>query len=241
MANGLSVQPGLASEKRPLGPFAVSAVGYGAMRLAGPNVFGPPANSDDAVALLRVAIQLGVNHIDTAQYYGPAVVNELIRSALHPYPPDLVLASKVGARRGSRGEIFADDKPSQLREGIEENLQTLGTDCIGVVNLRLMRSATPDAFFEDQLLAMISARQDGLIRAIGLSNVSLVHLLHALKLTDIACVQNEFHVANRTSQPVLDECVRRGIATPHTPSRPSERQVLGRFQRRFSGDEKNAR
>jgi aryl-alcohol dehydrogenase-like predicted oxidoreductase len=204
--------------KRRLGPFKVSAMGLGAMRLAGPNVFGPPANRDDAVALLRAAVESGVDHIDTAQYYGPVVVNELIQEALHPYPPALVLVSKVGARRGSRGEIFADDKPDRLRRGIEENLRTLKTDHIGIVNLRLMTGAGPDSVFDDQLAAMQMARDDGLIRAIGLSNVSLSHLLHALKITEIACVQNAFHPADRTSQPVLDECTRRGIAfVPFAP------------------------
>ena len=205
-------------EERALGPFSVSAVGLGAMRLAGPNVFGPPASRDDALALLRGAIELGVNHIDTAQYYGPVVVNELIRDALHPYPPELVLVSKVGAKRGKRGEVFADDEPNRLRKGIEDNLRTLGANRIEIVNLRLMRRSGPDSLFDDQLEAMIAARDDGLIRAVGLSNVSLEHLLHALKFTEIACVQNAFHPGDRISQPVLDECARRGIAfVPFAP------------------------
>jgi aryl-alcohol dehydrogenase-like predicted oxidoreductase len=207
-----SIGPVAMPEKRALGPFSVSAVGLGAMRLAGPNVFGPPEDHDHAIALLRAAVELGVDHIDTAQYYGPVVVNELIRDALAPYPPELVLVSKVGARRGKRGQIFADDEPAQLRRGIEDNLKTLGTDRIGVVNLRLMRGSGPDVFFEDQLETMMAARDEGLIQAVGLSNVSLPHLLHALKFTQIACVQNSFHLADRTSQPVLDECARRGIA-----------------------------
>jgi aryl-alcohol dehydrogenase-like predicted oxidoreductase len=188
------------------------------MRLAGPNVFGPPANRDDAIAVLRGAVESGVNHIDTAQYYGPVVVNELIRDALYPYRPALVLVSKVGAKRGKRGEVFADDEPARLRQGIEENLRTLGTNSIGIVNLRLMRSSGPDSFFDDQLDAMMAARDDGLIRGVGLSNVSLAHLRHALKFTEIACVQNSFHPADRTSQFVLDECTRRGIAfVPFAP------------------------
>ena len=207
-----------APEKRGLGPYSVAAIGLGTMRLAGPNVFGPPANRDDAVALLRAAVELGVNHLDTAQYYGPVVVNELIRDALHPYPPELVLVSKVGAKRGRRGEVFADDEPGRLREGIEDNLRTLRTDRIDIVNLRLMRRSDPNSLFDDQLGAMMAARDDGLIRAVGLSNVSLEHLLHALKFTEIACVQNAFHPADRTSQPVLDECGRQGIAfVPFAP------------------------
>src|ERR1700722_1626524 len=207
-----------APEKRGLGPYSVAAIGLGTMRLAGPNVFGPPANRDDAVALLRAAVELGVNHLDTAQYYGPVVVNELIRDALHPYPPELVLVSKVGAKRGKRGEVFADDEPGRLRQGIEDNLRTLGTDRIGIVNLRLMRRSGPDSFFDDQLAVMMAARDDGLIRAVGLSNVTRDHLVHALKFTEIACVQNAFHPADRSSQPVLDECVRRNIAfVPFAP------------------------
>ncbi len=188
------------------------------MRLAGPNVFGPPANRADAIALLRAAVDGGVDHIDTAQYYGPNIVNELICEALHPYPPELALVSKVGARRDSRGGIFAADEPTQLRRGIEDNLRTLRVEQLAVVNLRLMRENGPDAFFDDQLGAMISARDDGLIAAIGLSNATLAHVLHALRFTELACVQNAFHLANRGSQSVLDECSRRSIAfVPFSP------------------------
>jgi pyridoxine 4-dehydrogenase len=198
--------------KRPLGPFEVTPVGYGAMRLTGPGIFGPPRNREEAVLLLREAVEAGVDHIDTAEYYGPHVVNELIREAFHAYPPDLVLVSKVGARRDHRGGIFAYDEPAQLRRGIEENLRTLGVDSLPVVNLRLMGGSPPDAFFDAQLAAMSAARDDGLIEAVGLSNVTLAHLVHALRFTDIACVQNSYHPADRRSQPVLEECTRRGIA-----------------------------
>jgi len=206
------------AEKRSLGPFAVSPIGLGAMRLAGPNVFGPPADKGEAIALLRDAVEKGVDHFDTAEYYGPVVVNELIRAALYPYPADLVLVSKVGATRGSRGEIFAADNPQELRRGIEDNLRTLGVDRLAVVNLRLMRASPPDALFDDQLQAMVSARDDGLIGAVGLSNVSPAHLLHALRYVDVACVQNSFSPADRTSGIVLEECTRRGIAfAPFAP------------------------
>jgi len=188
------------------------------MRLAGPNVFGRPASRKDAVGLLRAAVELGVNHIDTAQYYGPAVVNELIREALFPYQSDLVLVSKVGAKRGRRGEVLRDDDPDRLRRGIEDNLRTLGTSQLGIVNVRMMRDSGPDSFFDDQLEVMSGARDEGLIRAIGLSNVSLAHLTHALEFTDIACVQNAFNPVDRTSQPVLEECTRRSIAfVPFAP------------------------
>jgi aryl-alcohol dehydrogenase-like predicted oxidoreductase len=182
------------------------------MRLAGPNVFGPPKDRREAIAVLRQAVAEGVDHIDTAQFYGPDVVNELIREALHPYPPQLVIVSKVGASRDARGGIFAADAPDELRGGIEDNLRTLDLDTLPVVNLRLMRSSGPDAFFDDQLAAMISARDDGLIASIGLSNVTLEHLLYACALTDVACVQNAFHLTDRQAQPVVDECARRKIA-----------------------------
>jgi aryl-alcohol dehydrogenase-like predicted oxidoreductase len=188
------------------------------MRLAGPNVFGPPADWAEAIALLRDAVHNGVDHIDTAEYYGPAVVNQLIREALHPYPSELVLVSKVGAARGPKGEIFAHDQPEQLRSGIEDNLKTLGVDMLAAVNLRLVRASAADALFDDQLGAMIAARDDGLIGAVGLSNISLAHLRHALEFVEVACVQNAFHPADRSSGPVLEECTRRGIAfVPFAP------------------------
>lgn len=198
--------------RRPLGPFSVSAIGFGAMRLAGPGVFGPPRDRVEALAVLRQAVDHGVDHIDTAQFYGPEVVNQLIREALFPYPDQLILVSKVGARRDRQGRILAAQRPAELRQGIEDNLRALGVDSLPVVNLRLIGGSEPDAFFDDQLAAMMAARHDGLIKAIGLSNVTVAHLLHALDVTDVACVQNEFHLANRFSQPVLDECARRGIA-----------------------------
>jgi pyridoxine 4-dehydrogenase len=207
-----------AAHTRSLGPFLVSPIGLGAMRLAGPNVFGPPEDRRAALAVLREAVDRGVDHIDTAQYYGPAIVNELIREALYPYPPELVLVSKVGARRDRSGRVLIDDEPAQLRRGIEENLRTLGLHQLPVVNLRLMRRAGPDALFDDQLAAMIAARDAGAIGAIGLSNTSVAHLLHAVQSVQIACVQNAFHLLNRSSQPVLDECTRRGIAfVPFAP------------------------
>jgi aryl-alcohol dehydrogenase-like predicted oxidoreductase len=198
--------------RRRLGQFSVSAIGFGAMRLAGPGVFGPPKDHDEALSVLREAVDRGVDHIDTAQFYGPDVVNELIRVALHPYPEDLVIVSKVGARRDRQGHVLPAQQPAELRHGIQDNLRTLGIDAIPVVNLRLIGDSGPDTFFDDQLAAMIAARDDGLIRAIGLSNITPAHLLHALRVTDVACVQNEFHLSNRVSQPVLNECTRRGIA-----------------------------
>jgi pyridoxine 4-dehydrogenase len=199
-------------ELRPIGRHQVAPIGFGAMRLAGPGVFGPPSAPAEARLLLREVVNSGVNHIDTAQYYGPGVVNDLIRECLHPYPQDLVLVSKVGARRDRRGAIFGYDEPGQLRLGIEENLRSLAVDSLPVVNLRLMRAGPPDQFFDDQLAAMIKARDDGLIESVGLSNVTVDHLRRAVSVTEIACVQNPYHPANRVSQPVLEECRGRGIA-----------------------------
>jgi pyridoxine 4-dehydrogenase len=203
---------------RPLGPHMVMPIGFGAMRLTGPGIFGPPRDWQAAVRVLKVAVELGVDHIDTAHYYGPAVVNQLIREALAPFPPNLVIVSKVGARRDDRGGIFAYDMPAQLHKGIEENLRALGVDSLPVVNLRLMRATPPDNLFDDQLSAMVAARDAGLIENVGLSNITLDHLTHALQFTNIACVQNSFHPADRRSRPILDECTRQGIAfVPFAP------------------------
>ena len=195
-----------------LGHFSVSRVGFGAMQLPGPGVFGPPRDRDEAVAVLRRAAELGVDHIDTAQFYGPDVANELIRAALHPYPGNLALVSKVGARRDESGGWLHYDEPDQLRRGIEDNLRSLGTGQLAAVNLRLMDGAAPDQRFDDQLGAMITARDEGLIGGVGLSNVTREHLLRALEHTDIACVQNPLNLVDRASMPVLAECSSRGIA-----------------------------
>ncbi len=182
------------------------------MQLPGPGVFGPPRDRDQALAVLRRAVDSGVDHIDTAQYYGPDVANELIRAALYPYPDNLALVSKVGGRRDDTGAWLRDAEPDRLRAGIEDNLRTLGVEQLAAVNLRVMGDDEPDQLFSDQLDAMIAARDDGLIGGIGLSNVSYEQLLHALERTDIACVQNPFNLVDRSSQAVLDECVARDIA-----------------------------
>jgi aryl-alcohol dehydrogenase-like predicted oxidoreductase len=201
-----------------LGPFTVARVGYGAMQLTGPGVFGPPDNRDEAMTVLRTAVDAGVNHIDTAEYYGPTVVNTLIHDALHPYPRDLVIVSKVGARRDETGGVLRYDEPDELRRGIEDNLRTLRVDQLAAVNLRLMDFAVPDARFDGQLAAMVKARDEGLIAGIGLSNISLAHLQRALAVTEIVCVQNSFSLVDRSSGPVLQACIQRGIAfVPYVP------------------------
>jgi pyridoxine 4-dehydrogenase len=202
----------------PLGSFQVGRVGFGAMQLPGPGVFGPPRDHDQAIAVLRRAIELGINHIDTAQFYGPNVANELIREALHPYPADLALVSKVGARRDGAGTWLPAQEPDELRADIEENLRTLGVDRLAAVNLRI-HAGDPTSIgpvdrelFETQLSAMIKARDEGLIGGIGLSSISLEHLQIALDRTEIVCVQNAYNLLDRTWQPILDACLDRGIA-----------------------------
>jgi aryl-alcohol dehydrogenase-like predicted oxidoreductase len=195
-----------------LGRFSVARIGFGAMQLPGPGVFGPPRDHDEALAVLRRAVDLGVDHIDTAQFYGPDVANELIREALYPYPENLALVSKVGGRRDDTGAWLSIDDPADLRRDLEANLRSLGVDQLAAVNLRLMESQGPDQLFDDQLSVMIQARDEGLIGGIGLSAVNRRHLLHALERTEIACVQNSFNLVDRASAPVLDECTTRGIA-----------------------------
>jgi pyridoxine 4-dehydrogenase len=201
------------------------------MQLPGPGVLGPPRDRDAALAVLRRAVELGVNHIDTAQFYGPDVANELIREALYPYPENLALVSKVGGRRDEAGAWLPVSNPAGLRRDLEANLTTLGVDRLAAVNLRLFESEGPDQLFDDQLSIMIAARDEGLIGGIGLSAITREHLLRALERTDIACVQNAFNLVDRSSVPVLEECTARGIAfVPFFPlgasfSRPNP--VLG--------------
>jgi pyridoxine 4-dehydrogenase len=201
-----------------IGRWRVHRMGFGAMQLAGDGVFGPPRDHAEAVAVLRQAIADGVDHIDTAQYYGPGVVNELIHEALHPYPKDLAIISKVAARRDDTGAVLPYDKPHQLRQGIEDNLATLGIDRLAAVNLRLTDGSVPGRRFEAQLNAMIQARDEGLIDGIGLSNITRDHLLRAVSITEIVCVQNLFNLADRRSHALLRECHQRKIAfVPYCP------------------------
>jgi pyridoxine 4-dehydrogenase len=190
----------------------VSRMGYGAMQLSGDGVFGPSRDRDEAVAVLRAAVDAGVDHIDTAQTYGAGEVNELIREALYPYPDDLALVSKVAARRDEAGALLPIDDSDQLRSDIEENLTTLGVEQLTAVNLRVMDNDVPDARFVDQLGALVRARDDGLIGGIGISNVTRGNLLRALEVTEIVCVQNFFNLADRNSLPIVNECSVRNIA-----------------------------
>lgn len=193
-----------------IGSHQVDRMGYGAMQLPGPGVFGPPPDRDQALAVLRRVAELGVDHIDTSQFYGPRVANELIREALHPYPPGLALVSKVGARRDEKGAWLPAQAPAELEAGVEENLRTLGVDRLAAVNLR--RHDDSEVSLDDQLDAMIKMRDQGLIDGIGLSNVGRDDLDRALTRTDVVCVQNAYSLADRSSEPVLERCEERGIA-----------------------------
>ena len=169
----LSVQ---SSGRFALGRWRVHRAGFGAMQLAGPYAFGPPPDRETAIGVLRAAVAAGADHIDTAEYYGPGVVNDLIREALHPYPNGLAIVSKVAVRRDDGGAVLPFDDPDQLREGIEDNLRSLRIDQLAAVNLRLPGDGRIDARFDDQLAAMVAARESGLIAGVGLSNVSLEQL-----------------------------------------------------------------
>jgi pyridoxine 4-dehydrogenase len=193
-----------------LGPHTVHRMGYGAMQLAGPGVFGPPKDRDAALQVLHDVAAAGIDHIDTSQYYGPDVVNELLHEALHPFT-GITLVSKVGARRDDKGGWVEWSEPDDLRQGIEDNLKALDVPSLGAVNLRLMEGGGTDGL-DKQLAAMIQARDEGLIESVGVSNVTHEQLLFCLEHTEIGCVQNPYNLVDRASQPVLDECTTRGIA-----------------------------
>jgi pyridoxine 4-dehydrogenase len=207
-----------------LGRFEVARIGFGAMQLPGPGVFGPPHDRDLALAVLRRAVELGVNHIDTAQYYGPDVANELIYTALHPYPDDLVLVSKVGADRDAEGTWVPAQRPEQLRAGVEDNLRSLEIEQLGAVNLRLLDAGhEADAGAVDldsQLAEMVALRDEGKIAGIGVSNVTLEQLQRA-RPAGLACVQNAYSLLDRSAEPLLAVCREDGIAwVPYSRSAP---------------------
>ena len=195
----------------------VARIGYGAMQLPGPGVLGPPRDRAAALALLRRAVELGVNHIDTAQYYGPDVANELIHAALHPYPEDLVLVTKVGAERDRQGRWISAQRPHELRAGVEANLRSLEVERIDVVNLRLAGDGAPGVDLDSQLAEMIALRAEGKIGGIGISSVSVGQLRQALP-AGIACVQNAYNLLDRADEPLLELCSENDIAwVPYFP------------------------
>lgn len=196
-----------------LGSRTVSRIGFGAMQLAGPGVFGPPRDPDAARAVLRRAIELGVNHIDTSQYYGPDVVNELIRESLAPYPENLTLVTKVGARRDEQGGWLPWNRPEELKQGVQDNLRTLGIERIGV-NLRLMdhHDGGPEVPLAEQLGALVELRESGSVEFIGVSNVTRATLQDALAVAELACVQNSFSILDRSGEDVLQLAREHGLA-----------------------------
>jgi aryl-alcohol dehydrogenase-like predicted oxidoreductase len=205
-----------------LGAFAVHRIGFGAMQLPGSGVMGPPRDRHEAVAVLRRAVELGVDHIDTAQFYGPDVANELIREALHPYSDDLVLVSKVGAFRDDQGGWLPGQRPEQLRSAVEDNLRSLGTDRLGAVNLRLTEEdqlpVDHRVPLEEQLAEMVALRDEGKIAGVGISTASRAQVEQAIAQADIVCVQNAFSLVDQRDADVLDLCHDSGIAyVPYFP------------------------
>ena len=196
-----------------LGTFTVNRIGFGAMQLAGPGVFGPPRDPAAARAVLRRAVELGVDHIDTSQYYGPDVVNDLIREALHPYPEGLRLATKVGGRRDDKGAWLPALRPDELRAGVEDNLRSLRVERLDLVNLRLLEGEdTPDVTLAEQLGALADLRAEGKLDLIGISSVTRATAEEALDLVDIACVQNSYSILERDGEDLLELCAERDLA-----------------------------
>jgi len=190
----------------------LSRMGFGAMQLAGPGVFGPPRDRDQALAVLREAVESGITHIDTSDFYGPVVVNELIREALHPYPADLRIVTKVGARRGADGSWRPSLEPADLVAQVRENLAHLGVDALDVVNLRLSAHGTGEEPVAEQFGALAELQKEGLIRHLGLSEASDAQLTEAQAVAPVVTVQNLYNVANRRDDALVDRCAAEGIA-----------------------------
>ncbi|MCQ2995208.1 aldo/keto reductase family oxidoreductase [Pseudomonas syringae] len=197
-----------------LGDRQVNRIGYGAMQLAGPGVFGPPKDRQAAVDVLRAAVESGVNHIDTSDFYGPHVTNQIIREALHPYRDDLTIVTKVGAIRGEDGSWIPATSKKDLTQAVHDNLRNLGLDVLNVVNVRTMFSAmgTAEGSIEEQLSAVAELQQQGLVRHIGISNVTPTQIAEARKLVNVVCVQNLYNIAHQHDNAVIDELARDGIA-----------------------------
>ena len=203
-----------------LGDRTVKRLGYGAMQLAGAGVFGPPKDHIASLAVLRAAIASGVNHIDTSDFYGPHITNQIIREALHPYPDDLVIVTKVGARRGEDGSWIPASSPEELTQGVHENLRNLGLDVLDVVNFRSTFGIEEPAegSIEASLTALVDLQQQGLVRQIGLSNVTPAQVAEGRLICDIVCVQNHYNLAHRNDDALIDDLARDGIAyVPYFP------------------------
>jgi aryl-alcohol dehydrogenase-like predicted oxidoreductase len=197
-----------------LGTRSVKRLGYGAMQLAGPSVFGPPKDHDAALAVLREAVASGVNHIDTSDFYGPHITNTLIREALHPYPDDLVIVTKIGARRGEDGSWLPALSPAELTRAVEDNLRNLGLDVLDVVNLRSMYGHIEpgEGSIEAPLTALAELQRKGLVRHIGLSGVTPAQIAEGRRICEIVCVQNYYNLAHRADDAMVDELSRDHIA-----------------------------
>jgi aryl-alcohol dehydrogenase-like predicted oxidoreductase len=197
----------------------VTRMGYGAMQLAGPNVFGPPADRDAAVAVLREATALDITHIDTSDYYGPYITNQIIKEALHPYPDDLHIVTKVGALRDDRGRWSQALAPKQLRQAINDNLHHLGLDVLDVVNLRVGGFDSPEpGSIAEPFTTLAEMQQEGLIKHLGLSTVTAEQIEQAQSIAPIVCVQNFYNIANRTDDALIDHLAKQGIAyVPYFP------------------------
>lgn len=197
-----------------LGDRTVKRLGYGAMQLAGPGVFGPPRDRDAALAVLREAVASGVNHIDTSDFYGPHITNQIIREALHPYPDDLVIVTKIGARRGADGSWIPAFSPEELIQAVHDNLRNLGLDVLDVVNLRSMFDAhgPAEGSIEAPLTAVAELQRQGLVRQIGLSNVTPAQIAEGRRIAEIVCVQNQYNLAHRADDALIDDLARDGVA-----------------------------
>lgn len=197
-----------------LGDRTVTRLGYGAMQLAGPGVFGPPKDRAQAIAVLREAVASGVNHIDTSDFYGPHVVNELIREALHPYPDDMVIVTKVAARRGDDASWIPALSPKELTQAVHDNLRNLGVDVLDVVNFRSMLDVhnPAEGTIEEQVSTLADLQRKGLIRHIGLSNVTRKQIEDSRKICDIVCVQNLYNLAHRDDDALIDQLGAEGVA-----------------------------
>jgi aryl-alcohol dehydrogenase-like predicted oxidoreductase len=196
-----------------LGERSINRMGFGAMQLAGPGVFGPPRDPAAARAVLRRAIELGVDHIDTAQYYGPDVVNDLIRQALHPYPENLKLVTKVGARRDAAGGVLPAQRPDELRAGVEANLRSLRVERLDLVNLRLVETGRDGGVpLEEQVHALVEMRREGKLDLVGLSNVDPAQAQRALELIDVGEIQNGYSIVDREDDEMLEFAREREIA-----------------------------
>jgi pyridoxine 4-dehydrogenase len=196
-----------------LGDRTVHRIGYGAMKLAGPHVMGPPADREAAVAVLRRAVELGVDHIDTSDYYGPHATNEVIREALHPYPEQLTIVTKVGARRTPEGGWPEALSPDELRQAVHDNLDHLGLDVLDVVNLRMPGEAGPaERSLAEPFGTLAELQQQGLIRHLGVSNVTTQQFAEARAIAPVVCVQNHYNLVHRDDDPMVDALAREGIA-----------------------------